>query len=303
MKAMTNTQSATWIVTKKAAIKHTSRLSHTVNMSLHAECRHSRLRVSETRSMLYSCLSSICRVALVLFLLHGKVLAQDLSVAIGFSLGPYAISNGRGVLVDVTKKVFEGSATSVRFTYMSNEEALNAFNKGLFDAVTPARPGRGKFCYSDPVVVFHNVVVSLKESNIELNSIRDLVNYRVAAFSGASYFLGQKFYETIYNNEKYIEVARQETQVLMLYRKDVDLIIADRKIFQFYLKTLQKKRRIPATQHSVHQIHDVFPPSVYSLAFHDDKVCDLFNKGLKKLKASGEYDAIFAKYFRLVDAY
>lgn len=234
---------------------------------------------------------------------HSVVQAKELSIAIGFSLGPYAISNGRGVLVDVTTKVLEDSSDSVRFTYMSNQEALDAFKKGLFDAVAPAKPERGKFYYSDPVVEFHNIAISLKGGNVKLNSLQDLTKYRVAGFSGASYFLGQKFLETILQNDKYIEVANQETQVLMLFQGDVDIVIADQKIFQFYLKKLLKGGLIQPKSYPEFQLHDVFPSSVYVVGFHDENACDSFNRGLKKLKASGEYDAIYNKYSRLVDNY
>lgn len=236
-------------------------------------------------------------------LLSPLCLARELSVAIGFSLGPYAISNGRGVIIDVTRQIFEDTGSAVRFTYMSNAEAQEAFKKGLFDAVAPTRAERGKFFYSDPVVVFNNSAISLKKSNIKINGIPDLAKYRVAAFSGASQFLGSKFYEAVLNNEKYIEVANQETQLTMLYRGDVDIVIADNKIFQFYLKKLLKNGVVSPENSAAHQIHDVFPASVYVVGFHDNNVCNNFNKGLKQLKDSGRYDAILEKYSRLVESY
>jgi polar amino acid transport system substrate-binding protein len=44
--------------------------------------------------------------------------------------------------------------------------------------------------------------------------------------------------------------------------------------------------------------HPIFPPTSYHVAFRDTALCDDFNRGLKHLRDSGEYDRIVARYAR-----
>ena len=47
----------------------------------------------------------------------------------------------------------------------------------------------------------------------------------------------------------------------------------------------------------------MFTPSHYPLIFADKDVRDAFNRGLKRLRESGQYEAIIAKYSHLTNLY
>ena len=48
------------------------------------------------------------------------------------------------------------------------------------------------------------------------------------------------------------------------------------------------------------RFHPIFPPTEYFVAFRDKALRDSFNRGLKRLRDSGEYRRIEARYARFL---
>ncbi len=229
--------------------------------------------------------------------------AKEINMAIGFSLGPYAVSNGRGMLVDITREAIEAAGHTVNFTFMTNKESIKAFEQGVFDAVAMTRAAEDKFYYSEPVITIENVAITLKSANITINSLADLGKYEVMAFSGARTFLGPEFATAVSNNPRYIEVANQQTQVHMLYDKRAQVMIAGKTIFSYYLKKLQLRQSIAPDSSAQYQFAEIFPPTVYVSGFKSKADRDEFNRGLAIIKKDGRYDRITATYAHLIKHY
>jgi len=92
---------------------------------------------------------------------------------------------------------------------------------------------------------------------------------------------------------EYKEIAQQDLQVKQLFLDRTDVIVMDINIYKYYK---QQIKDVDTTAEVV--IHKVFPITNYKVGFLDKTVCDEFNKGLKSLKDTGKYNAIFNKYIK-----
>jgi polar amino acid transport system substrate-binding protein len=114
------------------------------------------------------------------------------------------------------------------------------------------------------------------------------------SWQGAKTHLGGEYEEMANKNPLYVENHNQELQVQMLFLERFDVIQLDLQIFNHYRSKIEKEGNI---QTSIPvDMFPLFGQSPNNILFHDEKVRDAFNKGLKKLKRSGRYDEIFASY-------
>ncbi len=44
--------------------------------------------------------------------------------------------------------------------------------------------------------------------------------------------------------------------------------------------------------------HDIFPAIYSRMGFRDKLVCESFNKSLREIKSSGEYEQVYRKYLK-----
>jgi len=224
-------------------------------------------------------------------------------VAVGFSIEPWMLKDGKGIIGRVITESFLQSGSTVEFNYLSNEEALNAFNQDRADAVTVVKKGMVQGEYSEPLITFHNYVISLAQSGIEIKDLGDLKNYRVIAFSDAHKYLGADFSNAVANSEHYRELARQELQVKALFDGEAEIIIADKTIFEFYRTRLRNRSPLDLKWQKKIEFDFRFPESVYHVAFKTTELQQLFNKGFEYIKATGRYKEIVHTYMDLMDQY
>lgn len=74
----------------------------------------------------------------------------------------------------------------------------------------------------------------------------------------------------------------------------VEVVVADRNIFQWYNRDARVTQAVDATQPVTY--HNIFAPTGYHLAFRDVTVRDAVNDALTTLKTSGRYDAVIEQY-------
>ena len=145
-------------------------------------------------------------------------------------------------------------------------------------------------CLSDVVIRYQNYAITLKRSSLIINNLSDLAGKKIVAFQNTKKYLGSDFAVAI-KKAHYSEVHKQTHQVNRLYLGRDDVVIADKNIFLYYKSKIQKfDTGAPLVFHSI------FPSSPYRVAFRDPQTCKDFNSGLKKLKESGRYDKIMARY-------
>ncbi len=228
----------------------------------------------------------------------GSAVAAEVRVAVGLALPPYVIEDSNsGIEVDILRQALSYSGNTVKLSYMPFVRVPWSLGKGYADAALTINENSAikDVCYSDSHISYQNVVVSLKSRNIKVASLHDLSSLNIVAFQNATKYLGEDFAAMAKANSQYVELANQDSQVKMLFSGRTDVVVMDVNIFKYYRKQIQNSGENVGAEFT---IHEIFPPTPYRVAFRSKEMCDVFNAGLKKLKAEGKYQPIIEKYIK-----
>jgi polar amino acid transport system substrate-binding protein len=245
-------------------------------------------------------------LAVVATLLSGGLAAPlraaEVRMAVGLFLPPYVIAEDwRGMEYDIVRRALEleGHAIQPVPTYLAR--VAKELEQGSVDAAMPmqARPGAKEF-FSEPHIQYQNFAITLRSSNIAVASVADLAGRSVVAFQEASHYLGPDFEAMARANPRYREEAKQVVQPVLLFLGRTDVVVADRFIFNWFAASAEVRQKADVTQPL--RFHPIFPPTEYRVAFRDPALRDSFNRGLKRLRDSGEYQRIMDSYDRTLTA-
>ncbi len=219
--------------------------------------------------------------------------SKEIRTAIGDSLPPYVFKDtNSGIEYDIIKEALAYKGHVLIPVYVPFARTPSLLENNQVDAAaTIFDLYDEKFFCSDSHISYQNVAVSLKEKNLKIDTIADLAGKKILAFQKANIYLGSEFAKYTDNPSLYSEVANQETQIGMLYKNRVDVIVMDIHIFYYY----KKITKLTKTDKQI-VIHQIFPSTNYRVAFAEEEIRNDFNEGLAVLKASGKYDLIFRKY-------
>ncbi|HLO77963.1 MAG TPA: transporter substrate-binding domain-containing protein [Magnetospirillum sp.] len=222
--------------------------------------------------------------------------ADEVVMAVGRSLPPYIIvDEWRGLEYDVVREALAIEGHTVKPRFMAFARVVKELEAGMVDAAMTMRPDSGvPVHYSDSHVTYRNIVITLARRNLTINRVEDLAGKSVLAFQNATLYLGPAFKSVADANPRYREEARQAAQPLQLFLDRVDAVVSDRFIFGWFANDAEVKAKVDTTQ--ALRFHPIFPPTQYHVAFRDSALRDSFNRGLKKLRESGAYDRIVARY-------
>lgn len=148
--------------------------------------------------------------------------------------------------------------------------------------------------YGDPAVVYDNVFISLSERHLAIRRPADLDGLTVLAFPGAAKRF-PAWLDAVRRDGRYFEQNDQSLQVLTLDRGRYDLILSDRAIFRYFSRRLTRRQGYLGKPTTLHAFTTVNPLD-YRPVFHERQIRDDFNAGLRQLKESGRFDAIYRKY-------
>jgi len=233
----------------------------------------------------------------LLIMFVNSIFAKQIVVGVGLSLAPYVFpQNDSGIELDILREALkEESNDTISVKYLPLLRIPFALTTKKIDAATTINENSGlkNVFYSDTHIVYQNVIVSLKSKNLHISKISDLQNLKVIGFQNAKKYLGIEYKNIIPKMKYYQELASQMLQVKLLFAKRVDAIALDINIFKYIRKNLKD---VNASQRV--NISSVFGKTYYKVAFVDKDTCDIFNKGLKKIKQSGRYKEIFDKYIK-----
>lgn len=211
---------------------------------------------------------------------------------------PYTIDQSliKGIEYDIIKKILDQN--DIFFSsekFLSREEMDKAMQEdSKLDIAVGVKQKEDAFFYSDILVDFENIVITREEDHLKINNIEDLKGKKIIAFEGAYKYLGEE-YQKLFNPKNrpstYMETSKQDEQVLAFLKKETDVLIIDKNVFQWYLKKIHGKA--PENYH----IHAIFPnKNSYTVAFREKNLRDLFNKNLQEIKKSGQYTEILYNY-------
>lgn len=219
-----------------------------------------------------------------------------LRTAVGLSLPPYVIhEQNRGLELDIAGQALRGCGYRIVPSYIAYGQVAQRFVSGQMDAALTMREQSGvKAYYSASYIRYQDMAISLRSRQLPIKSVQDLRHYRVLAFQNASQELGAEFAALAQGSPHYGETGQQIVQNRMLYSESVDVIVADRWIFQYYARQLQAAGEPTAAV----AWHDVLPALSYQVAFRSAGLRDCFNRQLAALRDSGAYQRILNQYLR-----
>lgn len=231
----------------------------------------------------------------VLLLVSAPGQARDLRVVFSQYTPPYVLDNGQGIVVEIVRQALAHHGHEVDPVFLPIGRGFLMFAQGRVDGTAIIKRNSGlQAHYSAPFMRYNNHAIALESRELGLDDLADLAGRSIIAFQNAHKYLGQDFGEAVAANPDYKEMGNQKTQVLMLLKGRVDVVVMDRAIFRFYRGQLIREGRVSGDQGI--DYFALFPPTPYRCAFTDPAIRDDFNDGLRRLRASGTYDSIFAEY-------
>lgn len=229
--------------------------------------------------------------------------AKAITVAMGFSMEPYVLNNGRGIVGDLIRESLAKAGFSVRFQYYSNVNAHQLYEDGASDAVGLVKLGMVGGYYSAPIVTFTNRLINVSKNGVPITELAELQGLRVVGFSNARGYLGEAFAEQVSKARDYREINSQEQQVAALFKGEADVIVADVTIFEYYQKRLINALPNSGDYRGAVTYGYAFPQRPYHIAFRDEQQQQAFDAGFKQLQASGRVEQIYKQYRDLLDRF
>ncbi|SEA21755.1 substrate-binding periplasmic protein [Alkalimonas amylolytica] len=228
-----------------------------------------------------------------------------LLIGVGADKPPFVFSNEEtisGLEVDIFREAMAGSGYQLEFVALP----FHQLNRALLlfpDLDVAAGVGTEFFDtlhYVDKFSYYENVAVSRASSGIQLESIRDLQQYSVVSWQGASQPatpLGPVFHHLYGAADRQPHRGYQElsqySQNAMFWLGRTDVIVVDRAIFSWYRRLLADSKDTSVDV----SIHPLFPERQYTkVAFRDPELAAIFAAGLKQLKSSGRYQQLYQHY-------
>ena len=231
-----------------------------------------------------------------IFFWHSVAFANPSHVTISsaYTRAPYIdeISQS-GLELDLIKAAFNDQKMTVSFDFFSrNRQKLNYEQNKSNAMMTINEFTQTKGFWSDVYISYNNVAITLDSFKGTILKVDDLSKLSVAAFLNAKSVLGPDFKKMADANSYYLEVSPQQIQNRMLYLKRIDVVVADKFIFQDLNKLIgpSVNTRVKLT------FHPIFQRTNYKMIFHDETLRDKFNQGLRNIKNNGVYEEITAQY-------
>ena len=232
--------------------------------------------------------------------LHAGASSAVVSMAFGERIPPFCFpENNTGIELEVIGEALAYRGHALKPVYFPFARIPLAFKSrqvdgAMTDLGEDLRPF-GAF-YGDSAVVYDNVFISLTQRKLKINTPADLQGLSVISFVGAA----KRYPQWLDAVLKAGHLSEQNDQALQVKTLDLgryDVVLSDRNIFRYFMLQQQKeqgKLLKPVTEHAFTKVN----PDDYRPVFRDRQIRDDFNAGLKQLKASGRFQAIYDKYLK-----
>ncbi len=200
-----------------------------------------------------------------------------------------------GLISRIVVEAFAQQGIRVQFGYFPWPRALMLAKIGDWDGTAAwiHSPERSRdFIYSDPVFSSETVFYHLKSWQFSWHTMADLAKYRIGVTQ--DYFYGEAFSSALAQGKITVEtVGRDEQNLTKLLGGRIDVFPIDKRVAMSMLKqsfSAPDIARLTFDPKPVHSqpLHIMFGKSSPG----SRQLADEFNKGLKKLKASGRLEVL-----------
>ncbi|WP_462159861.1 type 2 periplasmic-binding domain-containing protein [Pseudoalteromonas sp. GB56] len=217
---------------------------------------------------------------------------QVVELAVAKHLPPYFFkSSSDGIEQQIIEQAMQMAGLGgLKLHYLSYPRAELELASGTINgAVNIPKESNVQGYYSDTLLYFQNVAVTLTKNDMSVDSIEDLSHYRVFAFGNAHKYLGERYAKAVEGQADYEEFTNQFAQITHLMSGHAQVIVLDKRIFTYYLRMYERNN--PSLSVT---IHPIFEPSPRHIVFNSQEMRDQFNRGLASLKSTQGYLSILA---------
>ncbi|NCD23992.1 MAG: basic amino acid ABC transporter substrate-binding protein [Deltaproteobacteria bacterium] len=236
-------------------------------------------------------------IVLALGCLAGNALAKDVVFAVDATYPPMEMIDGNKNIVGFCPELVMAIGKAAGFTPVLKNTAWDGIFAGLssgkYDAIassvsiTPER--KQTMDFTDPYFEVQQGVVVPK--GVAVNALTDLSGKKVASQMGTTgYFLCKKIEGAQAKPYDEIGLAMED-----LYNGRVDAVIADAPVASDYaLQNEQYSKKLTLA----FMVPSETPEYLgFAVNKGNTEIAELINKGLAGIKANGEYDVIYNKWF------
>lgn len=225
---------------------------------------------------------------------------DSIELMTGLPKPPFIIGEtGEGMQLDIVRAAFGLLDIDVKYLHVPLARTIAGYKRWNADGVitVPKVNKLNNLFVSVPYISYQNVAVSLQDNSVDLTNVSNLSFFDVVAFQNARKFLGDEFAQATSGSDDkfYQEVADQSRQIRMLFAREAEVIILDINIFKYFLHENGHEKLFSKP----FDIHYIFNERNYSAGFKNKKHRDAFDKGIREIKANGQYQAILDKYLLL----
>ncbi len=220
--------------------------------------------------------------------------ARPLDVAVGWSKPPYVISEGHtGFEIDLMREIMKTIGHEIIPIYVPFGRSHAMLKRGVVDITLTLSPRLDIPAeqLSDVYITYQNVAISLKKSELNIETIADLGSHTVVAFQNANVVLGEEFKSAISQSQLYTELPDQRKQVEMLLLGNTAVVVMDINIFMHISKEIRG-----VSQKDNVKVHYLFPASPYRAGFKDIRLKEAFNLALESYLKTDQYQWLKYRY-------
>lgn len=226
--------------------------------------------------------------------------AMDVNMAFGEKIPPFCFpQTNSGIELEVISEALAYRGHVLKPVYFPFARIPVAFKARQVDAAMTDlgedMSQQGAY-YGDPAVTYDNVLITLDERKLQIKSPDDLKGLTVIAFQGAAKRYPE-WLSAVKNAGNYTEQNDQSIQVKTLEKGRYDVVLSDRNIYRYFALQITKQSGVklkPVQEHRFVTLN----PNDYRPVFRDKAIRDDFNAGLKHLKDSKRFQAIYDKYLK-----
>jgi len=239
----------------------------------------------------------IALLLLAIFFMAGNALAKDVIFAVDATYPPMEMVDAQKNIVGFGPEIVAAIGKAAGFNPVLKNTAWDGIFAGLaagkYDAIASSvsitDERKQTMDFTDPYFEVKQGVIVPKGANV--TSVKDLAGKTIASQIGTTgYFVCKKIEGATAKSYDEIGLAVED-----LYNGRIDAVIADDAVASNYaLQHEQYSQKLTLA-------FLIAPESPEYLGFAVNKgnkeIADLINKGLAAIKANGEYDKIYAKWF------
>ncbi len=198
--------------------------------------------------------------------------------------------NFRGFNVDIMNAVAIELGIEIDLKSMSWAEAMLRLESGELDLVqgmTKSSYREGLFDFSEPLII-NSQAIFVKKDSTDVAVLNDLIGKKVS-FQEAD--ISMEIASSLKNIDRFPR-ENQEEAIQLLLNGDVDAFVGNRYTGIYYLQKTNNYKNVKMVGAPMHETQ-----YCSAVKKDNDELLELFNKGIKAIKANGTYDKIYNKWF------